>query len=119
TALGGYYDDCVVAVAARSAGAARPTDDGTRPTAEAVERQIREWFSYRLISEKNTRLPVMLVEDQAGGLPPGVLPELGKDYLIRKEVRPNFSWVELAHDRLIGPIRQINNAWFRSKLSPL
>ena len=84
---------------------------------DEIERLIREWFGYRLISEKDSRLPVMLAEDETGGLPPGVLADLGATYLIRKEPRSAFAWIELAHDRLIDPVRKSNNTWFAGKLT--
>ena len=33
-------------------------------------------------------------------------------YVLREETRRNGKWLELAHDRLIFPVRQSNNSWF-------
>ena len=40
-------------------------------------------------------------------------------HLVRAEFYESSAWYELAHDRLIGPIRADNAAWFEANLSPL
>src|SRR5262249_17452551 len=38
-------------------------------------------------------------------------------HLVRAERRRGFTWFELAHDRLVAPVRHDNAAWFRQHLS--
>ncbi len=101
-ALSDYYADRVAAAAAAS---------GVR------ERVIREWFEQQLITSAGIRNQVLRGEGTTAGLPNAALPPLINAYLIRAEQRRNFIWYELAHDRLIEPVRQNNAAW-RATLAP-
>ncbi len=101
-ALADYYAERVAVAAAIS---------GVR------ERVIRDWFDQQLITTAGIRNQVLRGEGTTAGLPNIALPPLIDSYLIRAEQRRNFTWYELAHDRLIEPIRQNNAAW-RERLSP-
>ncbi|WP_245668947.1 NACHT and WD repeat domain-containing protein, partial [Chloroflexus islandicus] len=101
-ALADYYAERVAAAAAAS---------GVR------ERVIRDWFDQQLITAGNIRNQVLRGEGVTAGLPNAALPPLINAYLIRAEQRRNFTWYELAHDRLIEPVRQNNAAW-RERLAP-
>ncbi len=101
-ALADYYAERVAAAAVVS---------GVR------ERVIRDWFDQQLITTAGIRNQVLRGEGTTAGLPNVALPPLIDAYLIRAEQRRNFTWYELAHDRLIEPIRQNNAAW-RERLSP-
>ncbi|MBO9315333.1 MAG: hypothetical protein J7456_06055 [Chloroflexus sp.] len=101
-ALADYYAERVAAAAVVS---------GVR------ERVIRDWFDQQLITTAGIRNQVLRGEGTTAGLPNIALPPLIDAYLIRAEQRRNFTWYELAHDRLIEPIRQNNAAW-RERLSP-
>ena len=54
-----------------------------------------------------TRAPV-LVQDAETEIPSGVLERLQHRYLLRLEPRFGADWLELAHDRLVGPITRSN-----------
>ena len=79
------------------------------------ERAIRDWFETRLITREGFRTQILYT---AGGLGTDVLDELVNRYLIRKDVRGEVTWIELAHDRLIQPILQDNRTWFEKHLQP-
>jgi hypothetical protein len=52
-------------------------------------------------------------------LPNSAITRLIDAYLVRAEARRGATWYELAHDRLIAPVRAGNAAWFAAKLSTL
>ena len=108
TALRGYYADSVAAVAAKA---------GIR------ERTIREWIETQLITEQGIRGQVLQgpVESPAGkdGLENRGIWPLVDAHLVRAEQRRGATWFELAHDRLIEPVRKDNAAWREAHLSPL
>jgi hypothetical protein len=101
TALSGYYAEHVAAVTAKTG---------------VSERTIREWFDRRLITADRIRGQVMGGKDQ--GLASSVIKPLVEAYLIREERRRGEIFYELAHDRLIDPIRQNNAAWREQELEP-
>ena len=81
------------------------------------ERQLRTWFSHKLITPTHTRALVYR-DDRAGmteGLPNRAVDILRDAYLIRANLRGGDVWYELAHDRLIEPILAAN----QGKQSPL
>ena len=108
TALRGYYADSVAAVAAKT---------GIR------ERAIREWTETQLITEQGIRGQVLQgpAESPAGkdGLDNRGIWPLVDAHLVRAEQRRGATWFELAHDRLIEPVRKDNAAWREAHLSPL
>jgi hypothetical protein len=69
--------------------------------------RIRRWISKSLITAMGTRAPV-LVQDAQTEIPGGVLERLQNRYLLRLEPRFGADWLELAHDRLVGPITRSN-----------
>lgn len=81
------------------------------------ERSIREWFDRKLISPQGIRSQVLRAPEQSDGLPNHVIEELEKTYLVRTEKRGGATWYELAHDRLIQPVRLDNTQWFEKNLS--
>lgn len=84
----------------------------------ADERVIRDWFDQRLISEHGFRSQV--IEGPAAGAPDGerVLRRLEDARLVRAEARRGVRWFELAHDRLIEPVRTSNAEWREANLQP-
>ncbi|GAB4492482.1 MAG: PD40 domain-containing protein [Anaerolineales bacterium] len=104
TALADYYSLQVATVAAKT---------GVR------ERAIREWFDRKLITKQDIRSQVLLAPEQSDGLKNVAIYELERTYLIRSEKRGGSTWFELAHDRLITPVRQNNQAWFAKHLNIL
>lgn len=102
--LAEYYAERV-AEAARQSGVA--------------ERTIREWFDRRLITPQGIRSQVLRGAEASEGLPTAAIRPLLEALLVRAEQRRGLTWFELAHDRMIDPVRQDNAAWFAANLSPL
>jgi WD40 repeat protein len=104
TALRGYYSERVAALAA---------------TAGVREREIREWFDRRLITEYGIRGQVLQGPEESEGLANRGIWPLVDAHLVRAEQRRGATWFELAHDRLIEPVRADNAAWREEHLSTL
>lgn len=85
----------------------------------ALEREIREWFRDRLLSDLNVRVPVLLESDRTQGLSNSIIERLRDAYLVRMDQRANSIWFELSHDRLIQPIIEDNKDWFGKHPKPL
>ncbi len=56
---------------------------------------------------------------ETGGLPNTAVDILRDCYMIRVELRGGNVWYELAHDRLVEPVRQDNLAWKASYRNPV
>ena len=84
----------------------------------ATERSIRNWFDRALISPAGLRRTVLQGSEASYGLGPAVVEALTDRYLIRRDQRHASVYYELAHDRLIRPIRESNTGW-RDRLPPL
>jgi len=102
--LRGYYAERVVAIA---------KDTGV------PESKLREWFERKLITETGIRSQVLMSKGQSEGLDNRAIRLLENAHLIRAEKRRGVTWFELAHDRLIRPVRQDNSDWFQANLSLL
>ncbi|HEX5839419.1 MAG TPA: hypothetical protein VFY26_16400 [Anaerolineales bacterium] len=83
------------------------------------EKEIRTWFDTKLITPANIRSQVMWEAGSSGGLDNDSISALEKTHLIRGESRRGIKWLELAHDRLIKPVRDNNSEWFEKNLSAL
>ncbi len=83
------------------------------------ERAIREWCDRQLITEQNIRGQVMMEPEASRGLSNTAIRLLQDAHLVRADERRGATWFELAHDRLIEPVRGNNAAWFRENLSTL
>ena len=107
-ALRGYYASTVVKVADETA---------------VRERAIREWFDHQLITEAGIRGQVLKGQGRSPegdeGLANAAIVPLVDAHLVRAEQRRGATWFELAHDRLIEPVRADNVAWFEAHLSTL
>ncbi len=101
-ALRDFYDEVVGEVVAAT---------GVR------ERVLRAWVSDELITEQGYRDQVQYgpPDDTRGA----VLPALEDAHLVRADRRRNTVWYELAHDRLVDPIRHSNDVWLDEHLSDL
>lgn len=86
---------------------------------EISERSIRDWFDTQLITEQGIRSQVIMEPDRSGGLSNEAIQRLRDAYLVRAEKRRGITWFELAHDRLVRPVRDNNVAWFQANLSLL
>lgn len=103
-ALTEYYETQVAAVAAAS---------GT------PEREIRSWCGRALISEQGLRGQVLQASEASAGLANAVIGRLIDAHLVRAEKRRGATWFELAHDRMIAPVRASNTRWTEAHLSPI
>lgn len=104
SALAGYYAERVAATAER---------------AKTSERVIREWVERELITEHGLRGQVLQGPKQSRGLNNPAIWHLVDAHLVRAEKRRGATWFELAHDRLMEPVRADNAAWREAHLSPL
>lgn len=104
TALRGYYADTMAKVA---------EETGLR------QRTLREWVDRQLITESGIRGQVLMGADASQGLPNTAIWPLVNAHLVRAEQRRGVTWFELAHDRLVAPVRADNAAWFAEHLSTL
>lgn len=102
--LADYYTDCV-----RSAVKATGVP----------ERVLRDWVDQTLITPGGLRGQVLREATQTKGFPNRAVQLLINSHLVRAEERRGAIWVELAHDRLIGPIQAANAAWREANLSTL
>ena len=83
------------------------------------ERAIRAWFERRMITAQGLRGMVMQGDAENQGLATAVIIALVNTYLVRSEDRRGATWFELAHDRLIEPVRLNNAWWFQNRLTAL
>lgn len=103
-ALTRYYDDRVAAVV-RDAG--------------VPEALLRGWFDRALITEQGLRGQVLQGATHSAGLDNALTRRLVDTHLVRAEQRRGMIWYELAHDRLIEPVRASNARWSAAHLSPV
>ena len=101
-ALAGYYAEQVAAIASQT---------------RMPEQTIRDWVERQLITEQGFRAQVLQGPD--GAAEREVLRLLEDVHLVRAEQRRGAAWFELAHDRLIEPVRADNAAWRERNLTPL
>ncbi|MBS0197503.1 MAG: hypothetical protein JSR77_12165 [Planctomycetes bacterium] len=98
TALIAYYEEALERASAVS-GVSFPT--------------LRNWFTEKLITRDGTRGTVFQEAADTAGLANTAVAELERLRLVRAEVRGGARWIELTHDRFIGPIRESNKKWKR------
>jgi WD40 repeat protein/Pyruvate/2-oxoacid:ferredoxin oxidoreductase gamma subunit len=84
-----------------------------------AERSVREWFDRQLITPAGLRGQVLSGSEATEGIASDTIDRLIDAYLVRAEKRRGITWFELAHDRLIDPVRRNNEAWFAANLSML
>ncbi|MFP5287207.1 MAG: hypothetical protein ACLGI9_15820, partial [Thermoanaerobaculia bacterium] len=101
-ALAGFYAG-KVAAAAEAAG--------------VPERAVRDWVDRHLITAGGLRGQVPLEPERTQGLDNRAVHALVASHLLRAEERRGVTWFELAHDRLIAPVRSDNAAWRAAHLS--
>lgn len=80
------------------------------------ERAIREWFGNRLITVEGVRAQVLQRAGVSDGLDNRAINKLVDAHILRAEKRAGSTWYELAHDRMIVPIRKSNAEWFENNL---
>jgi WD40 repeat protein len=103
-ALGGFYAESVAMVAQKTG---------------LPERDLRAWFDEHLITKQGIRGQVLWESTQSAGLNDEAIRELINTHLVRAESRRGATWLELAHDRLIDPVRANNDTWYQVNLSAL
>jgi len=81
------------------------------------ERAIRDWVDQKLITPEGIRTQVLQGRDQSEGLPNKVVLALVATHLVRSERQRGAAWLELAHDRLIEPVRAANSVFREANLS--
>jgi hypothetical protein len=104
TALAAYYAERVAGIAAETG---------------VAERLIRDWCDGQLITEQGIRGQVLQGPEASQGLDNRAIWPLVDAHLVRAEKRRGATWFELAHDRLIEPVRANNAAWRMAHLHPL
>lgn len=102
--LADYYNDEVAKVA---------------QVAKVREWVIRAGVERALITEDGIRSQVTQAQATAFGLNEAAVQALTDVYLLGAEQRHGSNWLELAHERLIDPIRESNATWFEAQLSML
>ena len=83
------------------------------------ERDLRTWFDKQLLTGSTDQPVRGQVRKGAGsteGLQNAVIDKLIDAHIIRAEPRAGAIWYELAHDRLIQPVRSSNQGWFAANL---
>jgi hypothetical protein len=83
------------------------------------ERAIRDWCDQQLITEQGIRGQVLQGPEESQGLDNRAIWPLVNTHLVRAEKRRGATWFELAHDRLIEPVRADNADWREAHLHPL
>ncbi len=101
-ALAGYYADAVGRIGGGVA---------------ARVRAIRDWLGEKLITADGIRGQVRRGVGDSEGLANELVDALLDTHLVRAEKRAGATWYELAHDRLIEPVRESNAAWRAEHLS--
>jgi WD40 repeat protein len=96
TVLADYYAERVAAAAAETG---------------IPERDIRAWVDEQLITEQGIRGQVLKSAGASEGLNNAAIQQLIDAHLVRGEQRRGATWFELAHDRLVEPVRQDNATW--------
>ena len=91
----------------------------TKQQTEVNERRLRIWVDTELITPAQTRAMVYRGAGETGGLPTLAADVLYNAYILRSVVRGGDTWYELAHDRLVEPIRKSNRAWQTAYYNPL
>jgi hypothetical protein len=82
------------------------------------ERAVRAWVANHLITPAGFRSAVQIGSGVGWDPPREVLDDLDDAHLIRRDVRLHQVWVQLAHDRLVDPIRANNRRWMEDNLVP-
>ena len=100
-ALTAYYAEQVAAVAAATG---------------QNERILRDWIEHSLLTEQGLRGQVLREAESSQGLANAKIDKLVDARLVRMEQRRGAAWFELAHDRLVQPVRSSNKAWRRTFL---
>jgi len=80
------------------------------------ELTIRDWIEAHLITAQGFRSQTLVRPPSKNADTMAVVSALQNAYLLRSDTRSGSIWYELAHDQLIAPILQDNDAWRASRL---
>lgn len=83
------------------------------------ESALRNWIEERLITPQNLREQVMDGSPALQEIRLQCIEDLVNAYVLREEPRRNARWFELAHDRLVNPIKADNARWREQNTTPL
>lgn len=82
------------------------------------EHRLRAWIGDRLLTRQGVRGQALW--EPGGGVELNqAIWSLVDRHLLRAEQRRGATWFELAHDRLVEPVRRSNEEWFQANLSAL
>jgi WD40 repeat protein len=81
------------------------------------EKVLRDWIEDNLITSTGIRAQA-LREPVVLGKVDGAIAALIEARLIRSDKRSDREWIELAHDRLVAPLRAANRRWRSRNLKP-
>jgi len=81
------------------------------------EKVLRDWIEDNLITSTGIRAQA-LREPIVLGKVDGAIAALIETRLVRSDKRNDREWIELAHDRLVAPLRAANRAWRSRNLKP-
>ncbi|HEV8393201.1 MAG TPA: WD40 repeat domain-containing protein [Vicinamibacterales bacterium] len=102
-ALGEYFEEQLTAVSASSG---------------LSKGHLLRWFGRQFITDDGLRARVFTSAGRVGGLPESVARDFQKRYLLRADAQGDATWFELAHDRLLAPVREATQRR-RRKVLPL
>ena len=77
---------------------------------------MRDWFERELLTTQGLRTQAAQDADETVAIR-AAIPGLLAAHLIREETRRGGTWYELAHDRLVAPIRESNERFYREHAS--
>ncbi|MBK7828407.1 hypothetical protein [Nannocystis sp.] len=83
------------------------------------ERKLRGWIGEQLISPNRIRTQVLRGAKKTLELANEQIEQIVDAHLIRADQRGDAVWYELAHDRLIRPVRADNDRWAQEHLHPV
>jgi WD40 repeat protein len=85
--------------------------------AQMSQKVLRDWLEDNLVTSTAIRAQA-LREPLVLGKLDAAIAALIEARLIRSDKRNDREWIELAHDRLVGPLRAANKAWRDRNLKP-
>ncbi len=82
------------------------------------EHRLRAWIGDHLLTRQGVRGQALWEPGRGAELNEAIW-RLVDGHLVRAEQRRGATWFELAHDRLVEPVRRSNEEWFQANLSAL
>lgn len=89
-------------------------NSGSEPAAaqeiHGLERRVRYWIDDHLIESDRYRRQMTAEEEDL--LLRETQEQLEDDHILRASVRIGTKWYEIAHDRMVAPVRRSNDQWY-------